>query len=126
MSRRKKTKIVATLGPASEKVEVMEKMILSGVDVFRINFSHAEHKDVAKRIKIIRDLSERLNSNTSILADLQGPKLRVGKVEEGTVVTPGDRIDFLNGEPFVGNKEKLKALIDQIKLEFPQKLSEVQ
>ena len=107
MSRRKKTKIVATLGPASEKVEVMEEMILSGVDVFRINFSHAEHKDVAKRIKIIRDLSERLNSNTSILADLQGPKLRVGKVEEGTVVTPGDRIDFLNGEPFVGNKEKV-------------------
>ena len=107
MSRRKKTKIVATLGPASEKVEVMEKMILSGVDVFRINFSHAEHKDVAKSIKIIRDLSERLNSNTSILADLQGPKLRVGRVEEGTVVTPGDRIDFLNGEPFVGNKEKV-------------------
>ena len=107
MSRRKKTKIVATLGPASEKVEVMEKMILSGVDVFRINFSHAEHKDVAKSIKIIRDLSERLNSNTSILADLQGPKLRVGRVEEGTVVTPGDRIDFLNGEPIVGNKEKV-------------------
>ena len=107
MNRRKKTKIVATLGPTSEKVEIMEKMILSGVDVFRINFSHAEHKDVAKRIKIIRDLGERLNSNTSILADLQGPKLRIGKVEEDTIVAPGDRIDFLNGEPFVGNKEKV-------------------
>ncbi|MDA9597066.1 phenylalanine--tRNA ligase subunit alpha [Flavobacteriaceae bacterium] len=107
MNRRKKTKIVATLGPASEKVEIMEKMILSGVDVFRINFSHAEHKDVAKRIKVIRDLSERLNSNTSILADLQGPKIRIGKVEEDTIVAPGDRIDFLNGVPFVGNKEKV-------------------
>lgn len=107
MSRRKKTKIVATLGPASDNVEVMEKMILSGVDVFRINFSHAEHQEVAKRIQTIRELSKKLNSNTSILADLQGPKLRVGVVEEDTVVTPGDQITFLNGEPFTGNKERV-------------------
>ena len=107
MNNRKKTKIVATLGPASDKVEVMEEMILSGVDVFRINFSHAEHGEVAKRIKIIRELGEKLGSNTSILADLQGPKLRVGVVEEGTVVAPGDQITFLNGEPFVGNKERV-------------------
>ena len=107
MSNRKKTKIVATLGPASDKVEVMEEMILSGVDVFRINFSHAEHQEVEKKIKIIRDLSEKLGSNTSILADLQGPKLRIGIVEEGVVLSPGDKITFLNGEPFVGNKEKV-------------------
>ena len=92
MSNRKKTKIVATLGPASTNVEVMEEMILSGVDVFRINFSHAEHAEVEKRIKIIRELSEKLGCNTSILADLQGPKLRVGIVEEGTVVIPGDHV----------------------------------
>ena len=73
MSNRKKTKIVATIGPATEKIEVMEEMILSGVDVFRINFSHAEHSEVEKRIKTIRKLSDTLNSNTSILADLQGP-----------------------------------------------------
>ena len=82
MSNRKKTKIVATLGPASTKVEVIEEMILSGVDVFRINFSHAEHAEVEKRIKIIRELSEKLGCNTSILAGLQGPKLRVGIVDE--------------------------------------------
>ena len=58
MSKRKKTKIVATLGPASDNVEVMEEMILSGVDVFRINFSHAEHAEVEKRNKIIRELGE--------------------------------------------------------------------
>ena len=85
MIKRKKTKIVATLGPASNNVEVMEEMILSGVDVFRINFSHAEHAEVQKKIKIIRELGEKLGSNTSILADLQGPKLRVGVVEEGLV-----------------------------------------
>ena len=107
MSNRKKTKIVATIGPATEKIEVMEEMILSGVDVFRINFSHAEHSEVEKRIKTIRKLSDKLNSNTSILADLQGPKLRVGHVEEGTVVVPGDEMSFVNGTPFVGNKEKV-------------------
>ena len=75
----KKTKIVATLGPASSSPEVMEQMIRSGVDVFRINFSHADYEDVTERIKMIRSLNEKLNTNTSILADLQGPKLRVGQ-----------------------------------------------
>lgn len=107
MSDRKKTKIVATLGPASDQAEVMEKMIRAGVDVFRINFSHAEHQEVEKRIKTIRSISKKLNANTSILADLQGPKLRIGKVEEDITVVPGDHIAFLNGEPFVGDKEKV-------------------
>ena len=103
---RKKTKIVATLGPASNGPEVMEQMIKSGVDVFRINFSHAQHEDVKKRIDQIRSLNEKLNANTSILADLQGPKLRVGEMEEGTLVEEGDEVRFLTDAPFVGNKEK--------------------
>ncbi|MFL2577800.1 MAG: pyruvate kinase [Flavobacteriaceae bacterium] len=107
MTIRKKTKIIATLGPASDKEEIIEEMILSGVDVFRINFSHAEHQDVKKRIQSIRKISKKLNSNTSILADLQGPKLRIGKVEADTTVAPGDQIAFLNGDPFEGNKEKV-------------------
>lgn len=106
MNNRKKTKIVATLGPASDKVEVMEEMILSGVDVFRINFSHADYEDVTERIKMIRSLNEKLNTNTSILADLQGPKLRVGQMEEGTEVDEGDEVRFLTDAPFVGNREK--------------------
>ena len=57
MPQEKKTKIVATLGPASSSKEIIEKMILAGVNVFRINFSHADHADVAERIQIIRDLS---------------------------------------------------------------------
>ena len=107
MTIRKKTKIIATLGPASDKEEIIEEMILSGVDVFRINFSHAEHEDVKKRIQSIRKISKKLNSNTSVLADLQGPKLRIGKVEADTTVAPGDQIAFLNGDPFEGNKEKV-------------------
>src|SRR5665811_1521874 len=76
MPVQKKTKIVATLGPATSKKEVLRKMIEAGVDVFRINFSHANYDDVTERIKMIRELNEELGSYTSILADLQGPKLR--------------------------------------------------
>ena len=103
MPLHKKTKIVATLGPASESEEVLEQMILAGTNVFRINFSHADHSDVAKRIQIIRELSEKLNLHISILGDLQGPKLRVGVIEEGAFVNPGDLVDFNTSAPFQGN-----------------------
>ncbi len=102
----KKTKIVATLGPASSSEDVIEKMILEGVNVFRVNFSHADYSDVSDRIEIIRKVDKKLNTNTSILADLQGPKLRVGKIEEGAFVNPGDEVTFLTDAPFVGNAKK--------------------
>lgn len=102
----KKTKIVATLGPATASEEVIEKMILAGVNVFRINFSHADYTDVSERIQMIRSVDKKLNTNTAILGDLQGPKLRVGKIEEGAVVKPGDRVVFSTDAPFEGNAEK--------------------
>jgi pyruvate kinase len=107
MIKRKKTKIVATLGPSTDTPQIIEKMILEGVDVFRINFSHADHSEVKNRIKMIREVSEKIQYNTSILADLQGPKLRIGKVEEGVKVEPGDLVTFQNGETFLGNKKKV-------------------
>ena len=103
MSVIKKTKIVATLGPATSSEDIIEKMILAGVNVFRVNFSHADYNDVSERIQMIRDVDKKLNTNTAILGDLQGPKLRVGKIEEGTVVNPGDRVVFSTDAPFVGN-----------------------
>ena len=106
MPKVKKTKIVATLGPASSSEEVIEKMIHAGVNVFRINFSHADHDDVAERISIIRSLSEKHKTYTSILADLQGPKLRVGVIEEGAIVEPGDTVEFITTESFVGNAKR--------------------
>jgi pyruvate kinase len=99
----KKTKIVATLGPASESEEVIKKMMLAGTNVFRINFSHADHSDVAERIQIIREISQELNLHISILGDLQGPKLRVGVIEDGAVVNPGDLVEFNTAKPFEGN-----------------------
>lgn len=107
MPTRKKTKIVATLGPATSKREVLKKMMQAGVDVFRINFSHASHDDVAERIQMIRDLNEELGVNTSILGDLQGPKLRVGVMGGEAVVAPGDEIVFATGDPFEGSAKKV-------------------
>ena len=107
MSERKKTKIVATLGPSTDTPEIIETMILEGVDVFRINFSHADHSEVENRIKMVRNVSEKIQSNTSILADLQGPKLRIGSVKEGARVEPGEIISFHSDQNFVGDKEKV-------------------
>ena len=107
MPSKKKTKIVATLGPATSTKEVLKKMIEAGVDVFRINFSHADYEDVKERVQMIRELNEEMQIYTSILADLQGPKLRVGVMAGEVVVAPGDEITFVTGEPFEGTAEKV-------------------
>lgn len=106
MNTIKKTKIVATLGPATSSEEIIEKMILAGVNVFRVNFSHADYQDVSNRIQMIRNVDQKLNTNTAILGDLQGPKLRVGEMEEGVEVQAGDRILFSTDKPFIGNTQK--------------------
>jgi pyruvate kinase len=106
MSESKKTKIIATLGPASNSPDVMEKLILEGVDVFRINFSHANYDDASKRITLIRKLSDKLKIHVSILADLQGPKLRIGEIEDCSEVKEGQLVTFSSSKPFIGNSQK--------------------
>ncbi len=106
MPNNKKTKIVATLGPATSSKEVLKDMMEAGVNVFRINFSHADYDDVKTRINLIRSINKEYGYNSAILGDLQGPKLRVGVMEEGVVVNDGDEITFVTGEAFVGNKER--------------------
>jgi pyruvate kinase len=81
----KKTKIVATIGPVSSSKEVLRAMILQGLDVVRLNFSHGAHDDHKKVIDFVREIDAELGTNTSLLADLQGPKLRVGEMENGSV-----------------------------------------
>jgi len=107
MPTRKKTKIVATLGPACSSKEVIKDMIDAGVNVFRINFSHADYTDVKERIDIIRELNDEFGYNTAILADLQGPKLRVGVMKEDVVVNLGDIITFQTAEDVPGSKERV-------------------
>ena len=113
---RKKTKIVATLGPATNKRETLLAMMREGVNVFRINFSHADYDDVKEKVTMIRELNEEHEHNTAILADLQGPKLRVGVMKEDVVVNPGDEIIFATGEKFEGTKERVYMTYDR----FPQ------
>lgn len=107
MPTKKKTKIVATLGPACSTKEVIKEMIEAGVNVFRINFSHADYTDVQERIDIIRELNKEFGFTTSILADLQGPKLRVGVMKEDVVVSKGDIITFTTAEDILGTAQKV-------------------
>jgi len=107
MSTNKKTKIVATLGPACSSKEVIKNMIDAGVNVFRINFSHADYTDVSERINIIRELNDEHGYTTSILADLQGPKLRVGVMKEDVVVSKGDIITFTTAEDVLGTASRV-------------------
>ena len=107
MPTNKKTKIVATLGPACSSVEVIKDMIDAGVNVFRVNFSHADYDDVLEKVQIIRELNEKYGYTTAILADLQGPKLRVGVMKEDCVVVAGDTIIFTTAEDIPGTRHKV-------------------
>ncbi len=85
LRRRRRTKIVATLGPASSSPEMLTRLLHAGADVFRLNFSHGSHDDHAQRFAIIRDLERQVGHPIGILADVQGPKLRVGRFGGGRV-----------------------------------------
>lgn len=120
MLKTKKTKIVATLGPATDNPEILRKMIQAGANVFRINFSHADYEEVVNRIKMVRSISEEIGTNVALLADLQGPKLRVGVMEDNVFVNDGDTITFVTGEAFVGDNTRVYMNYTQ----FPQDVKE--
>jgi pyruvate kinase len=107
MPTNKKTKIVATLGPACSTREVMKSMIDAGVNVFRVNFSHADYDDVKEKINLIRGLNDEFGYTTAILGDLQGPKLRVGVMKEDVVVNDGDLITFQTAEDVPGTAQRV-------------------
>jgi pyruvate kinase len=103
----KRTKIVATIGPASNTYEIMLDLVKAGVNVFRLNFSHGTHEDKLEVIEIIRRINREEPFNVAILADLQGPKLRVGEIENNELeVSPGDILTFTN-DKCVGTLEKI-------------------
>ena len=107
MSTNKKTKIVATLGPACSSRDVLKNMIDGGVNVFRVNFSHADYADVKSKIDLIRGLNDEFGYTTAILGDLQGPKLRVGVMKEDVVVNDGDLITFQTAEDVIGTAQRV-------------------
>lgn len=102
-----RTKIVATVGPACDNYDALLQLIKCGVNVFRLNFSHGGHEDKARIIDLIREINKTEPYNIAILGDLQGPKLRVGEIENGSIeVNPGDILTFTN-EKLVGNKDRI-------------------
>ena len=103
----KKTKIIATLGPACNSKTIIHNLIKNGVNVFRINFSHVKNEEVLNYLGIIRGLNKEYNYNTAILADLQGPKIRIGELEEDIKLKKGDKISLETGTPFIGNRNRI-------------------
>lgn len=128
-----RTKIVATIGPACDTYEKMLELAKAGVNVFRLNFSHGTQEDKARILGLIERMNEEEPFNISSLADLQGPKLRVGEIQNGLLeINNGDILTFTSKEKVVGTKEKIyvsypnlhedvkvgdKILIDDGKLE---------
>ncbi len=103
---RSHTKIIATLGPATRSREILEQMIQEGVDVCRINFSHGNHEEHLETIKFVHQINDELGSNVAILTDLQGPKLRVGEMENDKIeLEDGQEYSFVT-TPCTGDNEK--------------------
>src|SRR3954468_23637992 len=94
-----RTKIVATMGPATADIAVLEAMFNEGLDICRINFSHGDYDAVLSTVNNIRELNKKLNRHVGILADLQGPKLRIGTVKNNSVMlVTGGIIDITTKE----------------------------
>ncbi|QHV99693.1 pyruvate kinase [Spirosoma endbachense] len=106
----KKTKIVATIGPASETKEQLLALAKAGVNVFRLNFSHGTHDDHLIRLNRIREINAEFNLNLCVLQDLQGPKIRIGNVEnkDGVMILPGNRLVFTNDD-VLGTAERVST-----------------
>lgn len=116
----KKTKIICTLGPAVDSPEILEKLMLAGMDVARINFSHGNYQDQAERIENFKRVREKVGKPVALLLDTKGPEIRIGKFETGKIeLNPGD-IFTLVTEEILGNKEKVsityKNLYNEVKV----------
>lgn len=108
----KKVKIIATLGPSSDNEEVIFELASQGVNVFRINFSHATPEQILRWMPAIRKVEERIGHPLAIMGDLAGPKIRIGDIEEGTVLQKDSIVTVL--------KEQIKGNADQFSLNFPE------
>jgi len=101
------TKIVATLGPASSTQDVLNRMLAAGVDVVRLNFSHGAAADHEERARLVRDAARSLGREVAIMADLQGPKIRVGKLANGKVTLKTGQRFILDADCELGNEERV-------------------
>src|SRR5215831_176628 len=101
------TKIVATLGPASSSQDVLARMLAAGVDVVRLNFSHGAAADHEERARLVREAASSLGREVAIMADLQGPKIRIGKLAGGKVTLKTGQAYVLDADCELGNEERV-------------------
>lgn len=114
LKRDRSVKIVATLGPASDSSEIIQELFESGVDVFRLNMSHGDHSEVARRHKIIREVEKKLGRPVGILADLQGPKIRCGTFARGSeVLVRGQNFRF-DMDDSLGDKSRVQVPVGEV------------
>lgn len=107
MRRQRNAKIIATLGPASSDLETIQALFEAGADVFRFNFSHGSHQDHQARYDIVRKVERDLARPIAVLADLQGPKLRIGQIAEGKVMLPTGAEFTLDRDPTPGTAQRV-------------------
>lgn len=118
----KKTKILATLGPSSDSVEVIEDLINAGADLFRLNFSHGTHEYHLKTLKNIKTAMKNLNKIVGVLQDISGPKVRIGDIKEEFYLRRGDEITFLK-EEIIGYKKDNSTYV--VSLNYPSIIDKV-
>ncbi len=104
---RRRTKIVATIGPASSSASMIERLLKAGMDVARLNLSHGTHDDHARQLQTIRQSSQRLDLPVAIIMDLPGPKYRTGRLKDGSVILKKGAQITLTTEPVEGNAERV-------------------
>ena len=106
MKLHRKAKIVATLGPASDTEDVIRALFEAGANIFRFNFSHGTHADHQRRYHIVRAVEREMHRPIAVLADLQGPKLRVGTFSDGRITLPAGAVIRFDMDPSPGNARR--------------------
>lgn len=109
----RRTKIVATLGPATSTEDVIRELVYFGVDVTRLNFSHGEHEGHLKNARLVREAARSLGRNVAVMQDIQGPKIRTGEVVGETELIPGNRVAIAPGD-FLGDASRLATSYERI------------
>ena len=115
-----RTKIVATIGPSTQQPDVLRALIEAGATTLRLNFSHNTHEDHQRSIRLIRQTAFELNQPVGILQDLQGPKIRLGKFENGSIILKRDDPFILTSEPMIGTQEMSSVTYEPLAEEVPE------